>query len=329
MEHRLSFSCDYLEGAHPAILQRMCETNFAQTAGYGTDEYCESAREKIRAACGAPNAEIHFLVGGTQTNATVIDALLRSYEGVIAADTGHISVHEAGAIEFGGHKVLTLPQENGKITASQIRALLDQYEDDANRDHTVMPGMVYLSQPTEYGARLAYALACPENDVTLRDLAALCDIFYIGGTKCGALLGEAVVIPQPGLIPHFFTIIKQHGALLAKGRLLGIQFDTLFTDGLYERIGADAVRYADAIRRAMAENGYSPCFPSPTNQSFCIVSEQQRKELAERVDFSVWEQYDETHSIIRFATSWATREEDVNALCRILRECSAQEKVAS
>lgn len=235
MEHRLSFSCDYLEGAHPAILQRLCETNFAQTAGYGTDEYCESAREKIRAACGAPNAEIHFLVGGTQTNATVIDALLRSYEGVIAADTGHISVHEAGAIEFGGHKVLTLPQENGKITASQIRALLDQYEDDANRDHTVMPGMVYLSQPTEYGtlyskkelaaisalcrekrlplyidgARLAYALACPENDVTLRDLAALCDIFYIGGTKCGALLGEAVVIPQPGLIPHFFTIIKQ------------------------------------------------------------------------------------------------------------------------
>lgn len=232
MEHRLSFSCDYLEGAHPAILQRLCETNFAQTAGYGTDEYCESAREKIRAACGAPNAEIHFLVGGTQTNATVIDALLRSYEGVIAADTGHISVHEAGAIEFGGHKVLTLPQENGKITASQIRALLDQYEDDANRDHTVMPGMVYLSQPTEYGtlyskkelaaisalcrekrlplyidgARLAYALACPENDVTLRDLAALCDIFYIGGTKCGALLGEAVVIPQPGLIPHFFTI---------------------------------------------------------------------------------------------------------------------------
>ena len=329
MEHRLSFSCDYLEGAHPAILQRLCETNFAQTTGYGTDEYCESAREKIRAACGAPNAEIHFLVGGTQTNATVIDALLRSYEGVLAADTGHISVHEAGAIEFGGHKVLTLPQENGKITASQIRALLDQYEDDANRGHTVMPGMVYLSQPTEYGtlyskkelaaisalcrekhlplyidgARLAYALACPENDVTLRDLAALCDIFYIGGTKCGALL--------------------------AKGRLLGIQFDTLFTDGLYERIGADAVRYADAIRRAMAENGYLPCFPSPTNQSFCIVSEQQRKELAERVDFSVWEQYDETHSIIRFATSWATREEDVNALCRILRECAAQEKVAS
>ena len=272
-----------------------------------------------------------------------------------AASTGHIRVHEAGAIEFGGHKVLTLPHHNGKISAGQIKTLLDAYQNDANHDHMVLPGMVYLSHPTEYGtlysraelteisalcrsykiplypdgARLAYALSRPQNDLTLADLAALCDVFYLGGTKCGALFGEAVVIPKAGTIPHFFTIIKQHGALLAKGRLLGIQFDTLFTDGLYERIGADAVRYADAIRRAMAENGYLPCFPSPTNQSFCIVSEQQRKELAERVDFSVWEQYDETHSIIRFATSWATREEDVNALCRILRECTAQEKAAS
>ena len=355
MEHRLSFSCDYLEGAHPAILQRLCETNFAQTAGYGTDEYCESAREKIRAACGAPNAEIHFLVGGTQTNATVIDALLRSYEGVIAADTGHISVHEAGAIEFGGHKVLTLPQENGKITASQIRALLDQYEDDANRDHTVMPGMVYLSQPTEYGtlyskkelaaisalcrekrlplyidgARLAYALACSENDVTLRDLAALCDIFYIGGTKCGALLGEAIVIPQPGLIPHFFTIIKQHGALLAKGRLLGLQFDTLFTDGLYQRIGEAALRAAEDIRTALRANGYQLCFASPTNQTFCLVDREQMEKLREYVDFSQWEVYDEMHTIIRFATSWATKDEDVCTLCRILRDCAAREKAAS
>ena len=355
MEHRLSFSCDYLEGAHPAILQRLCKTNFAQTAGYGTDEYCESARERIRAACGAPNAEIHFLVGGTQTNATVIDALLRSYEGVIAADTGHISVHEAGAIEFGGHKVLTLPQDNGKITASQIRALLDQYEDDANRDHTVMPGMVYLSQPTEYGtlysreelaaisalcrekhlplyvdgARLAYALACPENDVTLEDMAELCDIFYIGGTKCGALLGEAVVIPQPGLIPHFFTIIKQHGALLAKGRLLGLQFDTLFTDGLYARIGETAIRDANTIRDALRANGYQLCFASPTNQLFCLVDNGQLARLRERVDFSPWEIYDETHTIIRFATSWATREEDVRTLCRVLRDCAAQTKAAS
>lgn len=355
MEQRISFSCDYMEGAHPAILQRLIETNFTQMPGYGADDCCESARAKIRAACGAPNAEIHFLVGGTQANATVIDALLRSYQGVIAADTGHISVHEAGAIELGGHKVLTLPHKNGKLSADQIAALLRVYEEDANHDHTVMPGMVYLSQPTEYGtlysreelaaisalcrekhlplyidgARLAYALACPENDVTLEDMAELCDIFYIGGTKCGALLGEAVVIPQPGLIPHFFTIIKQHGALLAKGRLLGLQFDTLFTDGLYARIGETAIRDANTIRDALRANGYQLCFASPTNQLFCLVDNEQLARLRERVDFSPWEIYDETHTIIRFATSWATRDEDVRALCRVLRDCAAQTKAAS
>ena len=355
MEQRISFSCDYMEGAHPTILQRLIETNFAQMPGYGADDYCESAREKIRAACGAPNAEVHFLVGGTQTNATVIDALLRSYQGVVAADTGHISVHEAGAIEFGGHKVLTLPHRNGKISAEQIASLLRVYEEDVNHDHTVMPGMVYLSQPTEYGtlysreelsaisalcrekhlplyvdgARLAYALACPENDVTLKDMAELCDIFYIGGTKCGALLGEAVVIPQPGLIPHFFTIIKQHGALLAKGRLLGLQFDTLFTDGLYQRIGEAALRAAEDIRTALRANGYQLCFASPTNQTFCLVDREQMEKLREYVDFSQWEVYDEMHTIIRFATSWATKDEDVCTLCRILRDCAAREKAAS
>ena len=355
MEQRISFSCDYMEGAHPTILQRLIETNFAQMPGYGADDYCESAREKIRAACGAPNAEVHFLVGGTQTNATVIDALLRSYQGVIAADTGHISVHEAGAIEFGGHKVLTLPHRNGKISAEQIASLLRVYEEDVNHDHTVMPGMVYLSQPTEYGtlysreelsaisalcrekhlplyvdgARLAYALACPENNVTLKDMAELCDIFYIGGTKCGALLGEAVVIPQPGLIPHFFTIIKQHGALLAKGRLLGLQFDTLFTDGLYQRIGEAALRAAEDIRTALRANGYQLCFASPTNQTFCLVDREQMEKLREYVDFSQWEVYDEMHTIIRFATSWATKDEDVCTLCRILRDCAAREKAAS
>ena len=355
MEQRISFSCDYMEGAHPTILQRLIETNFAQMPGYGADDYCESAREKIRAACGAPNAEVHFLVGGTQTNATVIDALLRSYQGVVAADTGHISVHEAGAIEFGGHKVLTLPHRNGKISAEQIASLLRVYEEDVNHDHTVMPGMVYLSQPTEYGtlysreelsaisalcrekhlplyvdgARLAYALACPENNVTLKDMAELCDIFYIGGTKCGALLGEAVVIPQPGLIPHFFTIIKQHGALLAKGRLLGLQFDTLFTDGLYQRIGEAALRAAEDIRTALRANGYQLCFASPTNQTFCLVDREQMEKLREYVDFSQWEVYDEMHTIIRFATSWATKDEDVCTLCRILRDCAAREKAAS
>ena len=355
MEQRISFSCDYMEGAHPTILQRLIETNFAQMPGYGADDYCESAREKIRAACGAPNAEVHFLVGGTQTNATVIDALLRSYQGVVAADTGHISVHEAGAIEFGGHKVLMLPHRNGKISAEQIASLLRVYEEDVNHDHTVMPGMVYLSQPTEYGtlysreelsaisalcrekhlplyvdgARLAYALACPENDVTLKDMAELCDIFYIGGTKCGALLGEAVVIPQPGLISHFFTIIKQHGALLAKGRLLGLQFDTLFTDGLYQRIGEAALRAAEDIRTALRANGYQLCFASPTNQTFCLVDREQMEKLREYVDFSQWEVYDEMHTIIRFATSWATKDEDVCTLCRILRDCAAREKAAS
>ena len=343
MEHRLSFSCDYLEGAHPAILQRLCETNFAQTAGYGTDEYCESAREKIRAACGAPNAEIHFLVGGTQTNATVIDALLRSYEGVIAADTGHISVHEAGAIEFGGHKVLTLPQENGKITASQIRALLDQYEDDANRDHTVMPGMVYLSQPTEYGtlytkaelealhsvcakydiplfldgARLGYGLAATGTDVTLETIADNCDVFYIGGTKVGAMFGEAVVFT--GKAPEgFFSIIKQNGALLAKGWMLGVQFDELFTDGLYMKCGKNAIDCAERLKAGLISKGYNMYLDSPTNQQFIVIETAKLEELGKQVAYGFMEAYDAEHTVIRFATSWATRMEDVEKLIELL-----------
>ena len=255
---KLNFASDYMEGAHPQILQRLLETNLEKTAGYGFDKYSEAAREKIRKACEAPEAEIFFLVGGTQTNATVIDALLCSYQGVIAAETGHISTHESGAIEHSGHKVLALPGENGKLSAETVRACLDTYRLDENRDHTVMPGMVYISQPTEYGtlyslaelealngvcraagiplyldgARLASALACPENDAHLPDLARLCDAFYIGGTKCGALFGEAVVFPKKNTVPHFFTIVKQHGALLAKGRIAWMQFDALFTDGL-------------------------------------------------------------------------------------------------
>ena len=344
MEHHLSFSCDYMEGAHPQILQRLIETNLVQTPGYGLDSYCASAKEKIRTACQAPDADIFFLTGGTQTNATVIDAVLKSYQGVIAADTGHISVHEAGAIELGGHKVLTLPHQNGKISASQIRTLLETYQNDANHDHTVMPGMVYLSHPTEYGtlyskkelteisslcreyhiplyvdgARLAYALACPQNDLTLADLAALCDVFYIGGTKCGALLGEAIVVPKPDFIPHFFTIIKQHGALFAKGRLLGLQFDTLFTDHLYEKIGRSAIQTANQIRQALIQNGYQLCFGSPTNQIFCVMENSVLKQLAAQVEFGFWEAYDDSHTIIRFATSWATTPEQVETLCHLL-----------
>ena len=344
MREVLAFSSDYMEGAHPQILRRLTETNLLKTPGYGLDSYCESAKAKIREACGTPDADVFFLVGGTQTNATVIDALLKSYQGVIAADTGHISIHEAGAIEFGGHKVLTLSHHNGKISASQIEELLNAYQNDANHDHMVMPGMVYLSHPTEYGtlyskkelseisslcrahqiplyldgARLAYALACPQNDLTLTDLAALCDVFYIGGTKCGAMFGEAVVIPKAGIIPHFFTIIKQHGALLAKGRLLGIQFDELFTDHLYERIGISAIQAADRIRQILCLKGYVLCFDSPTNQVFCVIENSKMERLAEKVEFGFWEKYDDSHTIIRFATSWATRTEDVETLGLIM-----------
>lgn len=341
---RLYFASDYMEGAHPAIMQKLVETNLEKTVGYGLDPYTESAKEKIRTACNALNADIFLLVGGTQTNATVIDALLKSYQGVVAAETGHIATHESGAIEFGGHKVLTLPQKDGKIRAAQIEKMVKDFYDDANYEHMVMPGMVYISQPTEYGtlyskeelieiskvcranhlplyvdgARLAYALASPENDVTLSDLAELCDAFYIGGTKCGALFGEAVVIPQKGLIPHFFTIIKQHGALLAKGRIAGIQFDELFTDGLYERIGKPAIDAAEQIKEALRKFGYKLALDTPTNQIFCIVSNTVMEKIAQDVEFGFWEKYDETHSVIRFATSWATTMEDTQKLIRLL-----------
>lgn len=343
---RLYFASDYMEGAHPAIMQKLMETNLEKTVGYGFDLYTEEAKQKIREACDVPDADIFLLVGGTQTNKTVIAALLNSYQGVIAADTGHISTHEAGAIELTGHKVLTLPHDHGKISAEQIKKYLKDFYDDANYDHMVIPGMVYLSQPTEYGtlysleelkaissvcrenhlplyvdgARLAYALASPENDVTLSDMAKLCDVFYIGGTKCGALFGEAVVIPQKGLIPHFFTIIKQHGALLAKGRIAGIQFSELFTDGLYERIGKPAMDAAVLIKDALKRLGFDTYIDTPTNQTFCVVSNEMMEVLSKDVEFGFWEKYDETHCVIRFATSWATTIEDTQKLIQILEK---------
>ena len=340
----LYFASDYQEGALPAILDRLVGTNLESTPGYGTDGYCAAAREKIRAACGCEDAAVYFLTGGTQTNATVIDAMLRPWQGAIAAQTGHIAAHEAGAIEFGGHKVLTLPHTCGKLDAQTIRDYCRTYWADANWDHMVTPGLVYLSQPTEYGtlysraeleaihavcrefdmllyvdgARLAYALACPANDVTLEDLARLCDAFYIGGTKCGALFGEAVVTPDPKLLPHFFSTIKQHGALLAKGRLLGLQFDTLFTDDRYLTLGKTAIEAADRIRAALDAADYRQAIPSPTNQVFVILENEQMKRLAEQVSFGFWEKYDETHTVVRFATSWATTPEAVDALCALL-----------
>ena len=344
----LWFACDYMEGAHPAVLQRLIDTNMDHEPGYGADRLSQAAREKIRLACEAPDAEIHFLAGGTQANACVIDALLAPYQGVIAAKTGHIAVHESGAIEHGGHKVIELEQEYGKISADAVRACCQGWCSDENRDHVVMPGAVYISQPTEYGtlytraeleaisaacrefgialyvdgARLAYALACPSNDVDLPDLARLADAFYIGGTKCGALLGEAVVFPQAGRVPHFFAQVKQHGALLAKGRLCGAQFDALFTDRLYWQVGKTAIEAADRIRAALAQLGYQLAIDTPTNQLFVTLDARQLEMLSSRVVVEPWETTAEGRRVIRIATSWATSTADVDALIEALRACA-------
>lgn len=340
----LHFDCDYMRGAHPLIMKALTETNMEQTAGYGCDPYCESAREKIRKACGTPEAEVHFLVGGTQTNATVIRSLLRLYEGVIAADTGHVNIHEAGAIEAGGHKVLALPQENGKITAEQVNAYMQKFLADPNGAHMVHPGMVYISHPTEYGtlytadelraisavcrkyglplfldgARLGYGLAAEHTDVTLPLIASLTDVFYIGGTKVGAMFGEAVVFPKPGLVKDFFTVTKLMGGLLAKGRLLGIQFDVLFTDGLYLKIAGNAIRMAMKLKAGFLEKGYSLLLDSPTNQQFVILSNEEMKRISEYATFEVWEPVDAAHTAVRFATDWATSEEEVDELLKRL-----------
>ena len=335
----LYFASDYQEGAHPSILQRLAETNLEKHPGYGTDEICASAGKRIRDACGCPDAGVYFLSGGTQTNKIVITSLLRPWQGVISADTGHISTHEAGAIEEAGHKVLTLPHTEGKIDAEEIRAMCAAWEEDANHDHTVMPGMVYLSQPTEYGtlyspeeleairrvcdrfglklyidgARLAYALAVPHSP-TLRDLARLCDVFYIGGTKCGALFGEAVVIPDPAALPHFFTVIKQHGALLAKGWVAGIQFDELFRNGLYLKLGQNALEKAHRIRDVFRRAGFQTAFDSPTNQVFLVLEDNVYERLSSVISVSFWEKKNETHTVVRLASSWATSDEEVSQL---------------
>ena len=341
---RLSFTCDYSEGAHPLILEALARTNMEQLPGYGTDRHCRSAAEKIRLACACPEADVHFLVGGTQANSTVIAALLRNYEGVVAAQTGHIGVHEAGAVEYTGHKVLTLPQHDGCIDPDELRMYLEGFFADANREHMVFPGMVYISFPTEYGtlysrsrleaiyavcrsfglplfidgARLGYGLASRGSDLSLPDLAALCDVFYIGGTKVGAFCGEAVVFPHGNAPAHFMTTVKQHGALLAKGRLLGIQFDTLFTDGLYFEISRHAIDMAEQLKAVMHNKGIPFFLESPTNQQFVILSNTEIERLRPLVAFDFWEPYDAGHTVVRFATSWATREEALVQLEKIL-----------
>lgn len=338
------FVSDYMEGATPEIIDALARTNMEKTAGYGLDPYCESARAKIREACAAPEAEVHFLVGGTQTNETVISSLLRPYQGVVATESAHINTHEAGAIEHGGHKVLVVAGRDGKLTAEALRDYVRLFRADANHEHEVEPGMVYVSQSTEYGtlytlaeleglraacdelglwlyidgARLGYALTARGNDVTLADIARLADVFYIGGTKVGALFGEAVVFPKPGLVPHFYTITKIHGAMLAKGRILGVQFDTLFTDGLYTRIAKNANECADRIREALVARGYELFMPSTTNQVMVTVTPERARELAEHVEFGFMQALPDGREVIRFCTSWATRAGDVDELIAVL-----------
>ena len=340
----ISFESDYIAGAHPKILERLAETNMESLVGYGDDKYCRMAEEKIKKACNRTDAKVHFLVGGTQTNQVVISSMLADYEGVIAATSGHISVHEGGAIEFTGHKVLALEGTDGKLNACDIDDYVTTFHNDGNHEHMVFPGMVYISHPTEYGtlyskkeltdissvcrkhniplfldgARLGYGLASRQTDVTLHDIAELCDVFYIGGTKVGALCGEAVVFTHGNTPKHFITKMKQRGALLAKGRLLGIQFDTLFTDNLYMEISRHAIEMAEKLKVLLKEKGYRFYLESPTNQQFIILENKQMSELAKDVCFSFWEKYDDSHTIVRFATSWSTTEDDLHELEKCL-----------
>ena len=339
----LYFINDYSEGAATEILDKMLESNLSKQSGYGSDEFCLSAKEKIKKALNA-DAEIFFVSGGTQANKIVIASILKNYEGVIAADTGHISVHEAGAIENTGHKVIGLKSKNGKIDADAIRKYCSEFYADVNHEHMVYPGMVYLSQPTEYGsiylkkelesigeickeykmplfidgARLAYALGSCECDTDLADIAGLCDVFYIGGTKCGALIGEAIVFTNKELCKHFFTNMKLFGGVLAKGRLLGIQFDTLFTDNLYKRLGKSGVDAAMKIKKALLQKGYELYIDSPTNQQFIVVDDALRERLSKDVAFGFMETLENGKHVIRFCTSWATNDEDVERLIDVL-----------
>lgn len=334
------FNCDYSEGAHEKVLEKIVQTNMEQTEGYGTDDYCQKAAERIRQLCQNEELAVHFLVGGTQTNLTVISAALRTYQGVIAAETSHISVHETGAIEACGHKVLALPATDGKITAEQVENYYRNHQQDEAHEHMVCPKMVYISQPTELGtlytkqeleaiakvcrkndlflyldgARLGYGLAAKGNDLELKDIAMLTDVFYIGGTKVGALFGEAVVINHNAVKEDFRYIIKQRGGMLAKGRLLGLQFLALLEDNLYFELGARADALAERMREIFRASGYPFLVENTTNQVFPILPDAVLEKLGTKVKFSYQQRIDESHSAVRFCTSWATRAEDVEQL---------------
>lgn len=334
------FQCDYNEGAHPAVMRRLSETNMEQTPGYGEDVYCAGAAELIKKKCGNPDIAVHFLVGGTQTNMTVIDAGLRSHQGVISAVTGHIHAHETGAVESLGHKILTVESRDGKIRAGQIEELCRLHRDNESFEHTVQPKMVYISNPTELGtiysrkelsdisksckewglylfldgARLGYGLMAEDNDLDLSVITECCDAFYIGGTKMGALFGEAVVLKHPDLQKDFRYFIKQKGGMLAKGRLLGLQFLALFEEDLYFKLGAHADAMADKLRQAFDAKGYSYLAENKTNQVFVVMPDAHLEILGKKYGFSYQERIDESHSAVRFCTSWATKEENVDSL---------------
>lgn len=340
----LSFTSDYIAGAHPKVLEKLVETNLENLSGYGTDIYSEEAKEKIKKACGNENAQVFFLSGGTQANEVVISTMLKPYECVLAAETGHINGHEAGAVEYTGYRIIALPQEQGKIKAETVRKYLRDFYANENHEHMTFPGMVYISFPTEYGtlyskkeltdlyevckeeklilfidgARLGYGLMSEECDLTLPELNRLCDVFYIGGTKVGALLGEAVVFTHQNAPEHFITMTKQRGAMLAKGRVTGVQFNALFTDNLYFEISAHAIRLAKNLRELFHRKGYTFFLESPTNQQFILIENQKMKELSKKVQFSFWEKADENHTVIRFVTSWSTKDEDLTELEKVL-----------
>ena len=340
----LYFLSDYTEGAHPKVLERLIERNLVSLPGYGLDSDTEAAREKIRAACGRDDLQICFLTGGTQTNRIAVSSTLRSYEGVVCADTGHVAVHESGAIEHSGHKVLPLPQTDGKLAAGTLAAYMDAYLADETCEHMVRPGMVYISHPTELGtlytkaeltdlsetcrsyglplyldgARLGYGLMSPESDMTLADIAALCDLFYIGGTKVGALCGEALVYTRGNMPPHFLSIIKQQGALLAKTRVVSQQFDALFTDGLYWEIGRHAIRQAMRLKKMFTQRGYELYVDSPTNQQFFVLSREQIARLSRYAAFETWAPLDGDRVAVRFVTSWATTDAQLDELEKYL-----------
>lgn len=344
MQEKLYFKNDYSEGAATEILEAFVRTQLEQNTGYGTDRYCQSAEEKIRKICGCEDAQVKFICGGTQTNQLVISTMLQPYEGVIGATTAHIAAHEAGAIEYSGHKVLTVPSHDGKIDPSELVDLIETFWNDESHEHMVYPGMVYVSHPTELGtlytkdeltaianvcknynlplyldgARLGYGLMSEGTDLTLSDIARLCDVFYIGGTKVGALCGEAVVFTKGNMPKCFVAQIKQHGALMAKGWVTGLQFDVLFTDELYLKLSKNAIEMAKLLKEGFVSKGYTLHVDSPTNQQFVVVNEEQLRKLREIAVFEVWERVDKEHVAIRFVTSWATKRETVEKLIELI-----------